>query len=212
MEAARHLNYLRRIPMGPGIGRAPYPAEWEVSQIFDEDTEVFFRPVKPTDEEMLHDFFHSLPKDESYVRFLSMMKVYPRHDLQKIVNIDYNREMAVVGLVGEIGAEKVVALGAYVLDEASLSAEVDFTVHPDYGRRGIASFLIQRLAEIAVSKSICMFVAYISPGNERVFGVFHKLGYVVESSFRSGLYEIRVHFDQPAQTCLTPHQAREEAQ
>ena len=40
-------------------------------------------------------------------------------------------------------------------------------------------------------------------GNEGVFGLFQKLGFVVETSFVDGLYEIRVNMDQPAQMCLT---------
>jgi hypothetical protein len=47
-----------------------------------------------------------------------------------------------------------------------------------------------------------MITAYISPGNERVFGVFQKLGYVMESSFAEGVHEIRVYFDRPATVCL----------
>jgi hypothetical protein len=48
-----------------------------------------------------------------------------------------------------------------------------------------------------------MLRAYITGGNERVFGVFQKLGYVVESSFDGSLFEIRLHFDQEAQVCIT---------
>ena len=206
MRAAEHLNLLRKGLAGARRDRAPYPAEWEVSQIFEENTEVLFRPVKPGDEKTLEEFFDSLPKNEAYVRFLSMIKVYPRHDFQRIVNIDYRRMMAMVGLVKEGPEEKAVALGGYALDEESMIAEVDFTVHPDFGRRGIASFLVQRLSEFARTQSIQGFVAYITPGNERVFGVFHKLGYVVESSFKEGLYEIRIHFRQPARLCLTGEQ------
>jgi acyl-CoA hydrolase/ribosomal protein S18 acetylase RimI-like enzyme len=203
MEAAQHLRYLRRRTVGLPSLQSAYPAEWEVSQIFEEGTEVFFRPVKPTDESAVQDFFHSLPRNESYVRFLSRIKVYPHHDFQRIVNIDYYREMAVIGLIEEMSSERIVALGGYVLDEESMTAEVDFAVHPDYGRKGIASFLVQRLTEIARSKCIEMFTAYVTTGNERVFGVFQKLGYVTESSFENGLYEIRIHFRQAAKVCLT---------
>jgi L-amino acid N-acyltransferase YncA len=63
--------------------------------------------------------------------------------------------------------------------------------------------MIQYLSEIARKSGVRQFRAYISAGNERVFGVFQKLGYFMESSFMEGLYEIRVHFDRTADACLT---------
>lgn len=203
MRAAYRLKYLRRELVQVSAAKAVYPDRWEIRQIFDEQTQVFFRPAKPTDERALQEFFYSLPPDESYVRFLSTMKVYPHHDTQKLVNVDYDREMTVLGLVGEHDSERVIAIGRYVVDEETLTAEIDFAVHPDYGRKGIGSFLIQHLSEIAKARGVQKFVAYITPGNERVFGVFQKLGYVMESSFMDGLYEIRIYFGDRAEACLT---------
>ncbi|SHE78163.1 Acyl-CoA hydrolase [Desulfacinum infernum DSM 9756] len=200
---AYRMKVLRRELFAISSARAIYPENLEVSQVFDEETRVFFRPAKPTDERLIREFFYSLPKDESYIRFLSTMKVYPQVDVNKLINIDYEKEMTLVGLVGDMEAERVVAVGRYVVDEETLIAEVDFAVHPDYGRKGIASFMIQYLSEIAKKSGVRQFRAYISAGNERVFGVFQKLGYFMESSFMEGLYEIRVHFDRTADACLT---------
>jgi acyl-CoA hydrolase/GNAT superfamily N-acetyltransferase len=200
---AYRMKVLRRELFAISSARAIYPENLEVSQVFDEETRVFFRPAKPTDERLIREFFYSLPKDESYIRFLSTMKVYPQVDVNKLINIDYEKEMTLVGLVGDMEAERVVAVGRYVVDEETLIAEVDFAVHPDYGRKGIASFMIQYLSEIARKSGVRQFRAYISAGNERVFGVFQKLGYFMESSFMEGLYEIRVHFDRTADACLT---------
>ncbi|MGQ9795607.1 GNAT family N-acetyltransferase [Desulfosoma sp.] len=152
---------------------------------------------------MLREFFYSLPKDEAYIRFLSTMRVYPQVDIHRLVNIDYDKEMTLVGAVGHMDEQRIVAVGRFIADEESPGAEVDFAVHPDYGRRGIASFMIQYLSEIAVKSGIRQFRAYIRPGNERVFGIFQRLGYLVDSSYMEGFYEIRVHFDKPVNACLT---------
>ena len=205
-ELTRHayrIQLLKREHFAIRAAKAIYPEELEVRQVFDETTEVFFRPAKPTDERLLREFFYSLPKDEAYIRFLSTMKVYPQVDVHRLINIDYEKEMTLVGLVGDIDEERIVAVGRYIGDEESPGAEVDFAVHPDYGRRGIASFMIQYLSEIAVKNGINRFRAYIRPGNERVFGVFQKLGYLVDSSYMEGFYEIRVHLDKPVDVCLT---------
>jgi acyl-CoA hydrolase/ribosomal protein S18 acetylase RimI-like enzyme len=202
MKAARHLNYLPSDGMRLATAKAIYPHQWEVAQIFDDGLRVFFRPVKPTDERPLTEFFYALPREESYVRFVSTMKVYPRYDTQRMANIDYRREMSMVALVGEMDAERVIAFGTYFIDDETQIAEVDFAVHPDYGRRGIASFLIQRLADVAKASMVRRFVAYVSPSSApSVLGVFQKMGCVVEGSLSEGLYEISLNFDQPALVC-----------
>jgi acyl-CoA hydrolase/RimJ/RimL family protein N-acetyltransferase len=202
MRAAQQLNYLRPEIIEIIPPKALYPAQWEVTQLFEDGLKVFFRPAKPTDERALKEFFYSLPKNESYFRFLSTMRVFPHYDVRKMVNIDYQNEMSILAIPGDPDAERIVAIGRYTMDEQSGTAEVDFAVHPEYGRKGIASFLVQLLGEMARSKSAEGLTAYVSIGNERVFAVFHRLGYVVESSLRGGVHEIRVHFSQPARACL----------
>ena len=201
METAQELHYLDRDMRRSATARAIYPHDWEQSKVFGEGTRIFFRPVKTTDERSLKEFFYSLPKEESYVRFLSSMKVFPYYNVKGMVNIDYYREMCILGYCGRNGSERIVAIARYTIDDENISAEVDFAVHPDYGREGIASFLIQHLADKGRTRDLRTLIAYISPGNERVFGVFQKLGYVIESSLMSGVYEIRVRLDQPTSTC-----------
>ena len=170
-------------------------------QIFDGGHRVFFRPARLTDERMLKEFFYSLPRDETYFRFLSSMKVFPHYDVRGMVNIDYHRKMCVLGFAGEMGSERIVAMAFYFMDDEAMCAEVDFAVHPDYAREGIATFLMRHIAEKGRTRGIKTLVSYISLGNERVFGVFQKLGYVLESSLASGVYEIRILLDQPTATC-----------
>ncbi|HOI94059.1 MAG TPA: GNAT family N-acetyltransferase [Syntrophobacter fumaroxidans] len=202
MEAAETLNYLQAdVSRGPST-RAVYPLDWEVSHSFDIQSKVFIRPVKPTDERAIKEFFYSLPKSESYIRFLSVMKVFPHYDVRSMVNIDYRREMSVIALVGEMSSQRVVAIARYVLDEATMTAEVDFAVHPEHSRQGLATVLVHHMAEGARNNGVKRLVAYISAGNERVFGVFQKTGFLVQSSFREGVYEIRVDLQERAQVCL----------
>ncbi|MBP8644848.1 MAG: GNAT family N-acetyltransferase [Syntrophobacteraceae bacterium] len=203
MRAAYEFNYLHEDVLRVIAPKAVYPVEYERIQVFDGDLAVCFRPAKPTDERALKEFFYSLPKDEAYVRFLSNMRVYPHYDVQGMVNIDYDREMTLFGLVGEIDAERIIAIARYQVKEENLTAEIDFAVHPDFGRKGVASFLVHHLTDIARSKKIGRLVAYSSVGNEKVLGVFQKLGYLMEASFSKGVYEIRVDLTQEADVCLT---------
>jgi GNAT superfamily N-acetyltransferase len=202
-QAAERLGYVEQAL--PPRGVAQYPAEWEITQPCGDDEQVLFRPVKATDEKRLQQFFHSLPHHGAYVRFLSAMRVFPFRNLQALLNIDYEKEMSVVGLVG---AEKVIALGRYVLDEETHMAEVDFAVRREWEGKGVAGHLLNHLVKIAKSKNIAGFFAYIDPTNQAAMAVFHHTGYAVHRSLSEGIHQIAICFDQPAHQCYTDSAAQ----
>jgi GNAT superfamily N-acetyltransferase len=197
MEAAHRIHYLEKDARRLATSRAIYPHDWEYSQTFVGPGNVFFRPAKATDERSVKEFFYSLPREEAYLRFLSFMKVFPHYDVKSMVNIDYYNDMCVLGLAAELGSE-IVSLAFYHLDDQTMEAEVDFAVHPDYVRCGIATSMVGHIVEKGIQRGIRTIVSYISPGDEHVFGVFRKLGYAVESTLSAGLYQIKVRLDQPA--------------
>jgi len=201
---AKRIRYVYQDQILPPIYEPLYPGQWEVHQVFPGDLKVLFRPIKPTDERALQEFFYSLPDQDIYYRFLSAMKVFPHRDIQAMCNIDYEHEMAIVGIVGDANKnETIIALGRYILDQRSNMAEVDFAVRAEYQRRGIGTFLLHYLCEIAKSKGITGFCAYVLASNRRMLSVFHKVGYVIHSHLEEGVYEIWFRFDEPAQVCIT---------
>jgi acyl-CoA hydrolase/GNAT superfamily N-acetyltransferase len=203
LEEAKRLRYVYQDQILPPIFEPLYPGQWETYQIFPEDEKVYFRPVKPTDERALQEFFYSLPDQDIYYRFLSAMRVFPHRNTQAMCNIDYEHEMAIVGVTGDIGHETIIGMGRYILDQKSNMAEVDFALRADWQRRGIGSFLLHYLCEIARSKGVKGFCAYVLASNRKMLAVFHKVGYVVHTHLEEGVYEISFNFDEPSNVCLT---------
>jgi acyl-CoA hydrolase/GNAT superfamily N-acetyltransferase len=203
LTAAKRLRYAYEDQLLP-LGDTPqYPDEWEITQPCGDDGRVLFRPVKPTDERSLKEFFHALPHLTHYVRFISAMRVFPQRNLQDLLNIDYEKEMSVVGVIGAVGSERVIALGRYLLDEETNIAEVDFAVRQKWQGKGVATYLLNHLVKIAQAKQIAGFVAYVDPTNLAATAVFHNTGYVVHRSLHKGIHRITILFDQPAQQCFT---------
>lgn len=203
LEEAKSLRYVYQDQILPPVFEPLYPGQWETHQIFPENEKVFFRPIKPTDERALQEFFYSLPDQDIYYRFLSAMRVFPHRDTQAMCNIDYEQEMAIVGVIGEIGSETIIGLGRYILDQKTNMAEVDFAVRAEWQRKGIGTFLLHYLCEIAKAKGITGFTAYVLASNRKMLSVFHKVGYVIHSTLEDGIYEIAFRFDEPARVCLT---------
>lgn len=202
LNQAKRIRYVYQDQIIPPIYEPLYPGQWETYQIFPGDLKVLFRPVKPTDERALQEFFYSLPDQDIYYRFLSAMKVFPHRNIQAMCNIDYEHEMAIVGVIGEVGNETIIGMGRYILDQKTNMAEVDFAVRAEYQRRGIGSFLLHYLCEIAKSKKIAGFFAYVLASNRKMLSVFHKVGYIIHSHLEEGVYEISFRFDEPAQICI----------
>lgn len=202
LAEAKRLRYVYQDQILPPIYEPLYPGQWETHQIVGGDTKLFFRPIKPTDERALQEFFYSLPDQDIYYRFLSAMKVFPHRDTQAMCNIDYEHEMAIVGVTGEIGNETILAMARYILDQKTNMAEVDFAVRDEWQRRGLGSFLLHYLCEIAKTKGIKGFTAYVLASNRKMLSVFHKVGYVVRTHLEEGVYDVEFRFDEPAQACV----------
>ncbi len=135
----------------------------------------------------------------SSTQLLSAMKIFPHRDTQAMANIDYENEMTIVGVTGDIGLEKTIAVGRYILEQESNFAEVDFAVRSELQHQGIGSFLVRHLTEIARSKGVNGFMAYVLAANKKMLHVFSKTGYAVHRNLEDGIYEIRFRFDEPAE-------------
>ena len=199
---AKQLKYLYEDQIiHTGIELA-YPNQWETWQTFVDDSRVFFRPIKSTDERALQEFFYSLPKEDIYYRFLSNMKVFSHYDTQAMCNIDWEEGAAIVGTIGEIGSERVVAVGRYLKESDSDLAEVDFTVSHEHQRKGIGGFLLHYLTEIAKAQGVEGFTAYVLTSNRKMLSVFHRTGYRVRIRTDNGVFRISFRFDEAVDQCI----------
>jgi GNAT superfamily N-acetyltransferase len=201
LAEAKSIHYVYEDQILTPIYEPLYPGQWETHQVFPPNETLFFRPIKPTDERALQEFFYSLPFEDIYFRFLSAMKAFPHRNIQAMCNIDYEHVMVIVAVTGEIGAEKIVGIGRYILDQKTNFAEVDFAVAADWQRKGIGTFVLHYVGEIAKAKGITGFLAYVLAANRTMISVLNNAGYAVHSRLDEGVYEISFRFDEPALSC-----------
>jgi acyl-CoA hydrolase/GNAT superfamily N-acetyltransferase len=189
----RNLVHMDQMPLT--VAGRFYPEQYEHTEDFG-DMEVFFRPIKPTDEAMERDFFYSLSDETVYYRFFNIVKALPHEKIQPFVNIDYREEMALVGLLGEPGDEEIVAIGRFKIDPSDNLAEIAFVVRDDWQNRGVGTHLMSKLFEIAREKGVDGFKADVLAENKKMLHVFHKCGYPVHSALEEGVYSIRIDFSE----------------
>jgi acyl-CoA hydrolase/GNAT superfamily N-acetyltransferase len=144
-----------------------YPVELETRRHF-KGVDVFFRPIKPSDERRLKDLFYSQSMETTVMRFGIPLKRLPERDLQRMAGVDYRESMAIAGFVKENGRERMIAVGRYCGAPGSKAAEAAFTVHDDYQGRGIGSFLVNYLAWIARERGLEVLTAEVMSLNPRM--------------------------------------------
>jgi acyl-CoA hydrolase len=175
--------------------RHPYPAELEKTvKLYDGD-EVLIRPIKPDDEPMMKEMFYSFSEQTVYLRYHGSLKSMPHNKLQVFCNVDYDTEVALIGVAGTAGNEEVVGVGRYMTDAAKTSAEFAFVVRDDWQRKGLGTVLFNRLVEIAKSEGIRRFAADVLAENSGMLKIFHRSGLNVETSTEDGV--VRVEMSLP---------------
>ncbi|KIX15842.1 GNAT family N-acetyltransferase [Dethiosulfatarculus sandiegensis] len=173
-----------------------YPEFMETTATLKDGSEVQIRPIKPTDEVLLQRFFYSHSEETVYNRYFRPVRAMPHASAQGMVNLDYDRKMALVATTGPIGAERIVGVGRYDREEERDLAEVAYTVHEDYAGQGLGTVLQSHLAEYALTKGIKGFWAISFGRNKSMLAVFAKLGKYTKTVIEPGVWKVEHYFDE----------------
>jgi acyl-CoA hydrolase/GNAT superfamily N-acetyltransferase len=206
LEAAKTQHYvgsdLRNDPKGNF-----YPARYEHTKNFGDaqrgEMPIFFRPIRTSDERLLQDFFYSHSEETIRGRYGYNARAMSRQQALRMVQLNYHTRLAIVGLVGEPDAERIVAVGRYEGHAETRLAEVAFVVHEDFRNLGIASHLLSLLTNAAREAGFCGVATQILEDNQAMRRVYEKvLGSAEEISSISGEVMLRydfedVPFDEP---------------
>jgi acyl-CoA hydrolase/GNAT superfamily N-acetyltransferase len=196
LECAKQQGYVYKDQILPAV---LYPREYEIWLKDKKDKEIFFRPTRSTDERAIQDLVYSLPEQDIYTRFFQNLRKFPHKLAMPMAAIDYYDQMAVVGVLGKEapdGREQVIALGHYVRDPVTNTAEVAFTIDHDFQDRGIGTFLLNHLCRIAVDRNIRGFTADVLARNTPMMKVFSKTGYPLKVKLEYGVYELEIPFEE----------------
>jgi ribosomal protein S18 acetylase RimI-like enzyme len=114
--------------------------------------------------------------------------------LQKFVAVDYFQKMMLVAVKEEDDKELICGLGQYDINSDVFTAEVALVVRDDCQNKGIGAELLSHLAYLAKKRGILGFTAEVLAGNDPVFRLFKKMGFIVSKRIESGVYELKAMF------------------
>ena len=204
LRAARERRLVHPNQIALPHGMRPYPSKYESEHTFrprhagEEALTVRFRPIKPTDEDLLRELFYSHSEETILHRYFNLLRRLPHEQLQRFVTLDYHRDMALVGLIPHEGRERMIAVGRYFSDDPEAmeaatgsAAEVAFTVHDDYQGRGIGAFLLRQLVRIAHENGVPALTADVLRDNHAMLRIFHRTLGTLQSTLKGGVYHLR---------------------
>lgn len=164
-----------------------YPTRYESDILLRDGSTLHLRPIRPGDFQPLIDFHKRLSPRSVYFRFFSPLPDLSEERARALANVDYNDTFA---LVGEL-AGRVVGVARYYRDQqARHRAEVAFLIEDALQGRGIATRMLERLAEIAREKEITTFDAYVLGDNRKMMDVFLHTGFEVERRLEGGVFQV----------------------
>jgi acyl-CoA hydrolase/GNAT superfamily N-acetyltransferase len=153
-----------------------------------------FRPLLPSDEFAYRNFFYSLQEKTIYLRFFYRMRTFSHEVVQKHwANVDYRKNMSIIGLVQKRGHKEISAIGTYAYDTEN-KAEIAFVVREEYQGMGIASYLLSVLEKIALENNYIQFSATVLRENKAMIQVFRKRYPNLKMSVQSG-NEVLIEMD-----------------
>jgi acyl-CoA hydrolase/GNAT superfamily N-acetyltransferase len=153
---------------------ANYPHALETVKIFADNLEVKFRPIKPSDVEMMRRLFYSFSNESRYMRYFSRIRVMPHIRLQLYTNIDYTTVLSIVGAIQHKGTERIIAEARYSHDPESNTYELSFAVDDEYQGKGIARFMFDYLIDIARERGITSLYAMTMIENLKMARLFQS--------------------------------------
>lgn len=170
-----------------------YPEEEEFRTTLKGGTEVIIRPSRVSDVKAIQDLFYDLSPEDVFTRFFNMVSCLPISNAQQMCNVDYEREMAYVAVLGSHEQGEIVGTSGFALDPMDNLAEVAYMIRPDFQGKGLGSALQNRMVAYARNKGLRGLKADILADNGKMLKLIQKLPNV-RMSHNFGVVEVTALF------------------
>ncbi len=171
-----------------------YPAHIASTQTFKGGVSVRFRAIKPSDEETMRRFFYRCSKEMIFYRFFYSIKTMSHDKMQEYVNVDYAKEVSIVGMAEKNDTEKIIAEARLIRDEDSHCGEVAFLIDEAFQGIGVGTYLMELLVSLAREQGLAGVTADVLSENQPMIKVFEKSKLPLETSLDSGVYHMKISF------------------
>jgi len=136
---------------------------------------VHFRHVQPQDEPLVADAISTSSRETLLHRFFSPIRQVSSERLRAMLTIDRKKETCIVVVVTEKGDSRIVCGARFVRLAKANAAEIALTVHDDFQRRGLGSFMLRLLIRLGRAEGLRCFEAYVMTSNVAMLRLLNKV-------------------------------------
>ena len=135
------------------------------------------RPLNPSDERRLQEFFYSHTKETLQLRYSAVPTQMSREKSCTLVGVDQSKDLALCIVKQKGSVVQIQAVGRYYLLNDQQSCEVAFVTREKYQGKGMAKRLLQEMINIARQRGLSSMTAYVRAENKAMLTVFQKAGF-----------------------------------
>ncbi|MGD9249845.1 MAG: bifunctional acetate--CoA ligase family protein/GNAT family N-acetyltransferase [Desulfobacterales bacterium] len=207
VKGGRPVAVDARILLGPPSVNAPlhlvispYPAQYEYRSKIKDGEAIFIRPIRPEDGPLFQGLFESLSTTSLYFRFCCSIKALSSDMLARNTQIDYDREMALVAIKGDLGSERMLGAARFINDPDGRSAEFAVMVGDAWQGKGIGALLLQKLLLIGCERRLESIWGYVLAGNTGMLRLGKTVGFKSTFSSEVGMYVLKINLSPSLKT------------
>jgi acetyltransferase len=152
-------------------------AQWTSTAKTRDGSLVRMRPLRPEDGQRELDFIASLSDESRYFRLMTPLRFVSAQLLAQLMDIDYDRRMALVAIPAVGGEERFVGIARYGETDKPDSAELGISVTDSWQGRGLAQLLVAELMRFARWRGFRRIEAIVLPDNQRMLSLATRLGF-----------------------------------
>jgi acetyltransferase len=179
-----------KVPSPMHLIISSYPWQYESRGETVDGQSFFIRPIRPSDADLLIEHFHSLSSHSIYMRFFSPLKQLSRDMLIRLTQIDYDREIALVALMGKERDQKMAGVCRIIVFPDKTQAEFALAISDDWQGKGIGSSLLTQCLKAARKMGIRRVMGCVLAENTQMLKLGRKLGFAINRVPGGGEYEL----------------------
>lgn len=150
------------------------------------------RPARITDEAALQDLLYRCSDETIYRRFLAHRRVHPREEVQELVDLDNEQNMAFVAVPAE--SDEIIGVARYDVDPASGLADLAFLVRDDWQGKGIGTELMRSMMDIGRARGLAGFELTVLEWNAPMLALIRESGLQIRSDSGGGVRRLVAYF------------------
>jgi len=152
----------------------------------------FVRPIRPDDADMMIDHFNALSKRSVYMRFFPPLKQLSQQMLIRLTQIDYDRQVALVALMGEDQEEKIIGVSRIIGYFDGSQAEFAVTICDDWQGQGIGAALLAQCLAADRNQGMKQIMGFVLAENIQMLKLGKKLGFKIKRVEESSEFELTI--------------------